>query len=163
MAVLALSWLVVICSHLKTAAQNPTAISTASVNMSTILSPNVSSTDVTTRMAFIPTVMMSHTIATSPSIINGGSVSLQSLVPTSAIMVTSQLPVDTTMPIFIISITTTVISPVHTIDTSSAMAVMTTTVVMTSSSVMPMTTAVVITTSNPVPVPSDEVSSLILY
>ena len=71
---LALSWLLVFCSHLKTAAQNNSSVinSTVSVDMSVMLSSITSSTNET----FIPTVMMSNTIATSPSIINGGSLSV---------------------------------------------------------------------------------------
>ena len=89
--VLALSWLIVFCSHLKTAAQNSSFTSTpVSMDMSSVVSsPNASFTDMTMHYSVpvMPTKMMSNTIITmaSPSISDGST----SLVPSSAIMVTS--------------------------------------------------------------------------
>ena len=156
------------CNQLETAAQNesysiisPSAVEIMNATLSLI--PSVSETTMnmtimineTASINMLPTVL---TIATSPDINPVTSMdvfTLTDMISGSTIMITSQLSVDTTMPVFIISITTIVASPVATIDISSTV-MMTTTIVMTSSSVIPMTTAIVVTT---VPVP--EVSNVL--
>ena len=122
------------------------SVSEATIDMTVMINE-------TTSFNVLPTVL---TIATSPDIIPVTSMDVFTLIDSSIIMGISQLSIDTTMPEFIITVATTVTSPVPTIDISTSV-VMSTSIVTESSS-----TVIVITTSNPVPVPEVSKASTVL-